>query len=107
MLHLTANNFDSEISASSGPVIIMFYANWCNKCAMMKPVAEEMEKNYRSQIKFGKVDTEEFPILAERYQIEIVPTFIFFENGQIEAAFSGIIDEQVFKARIKKIFRNC
>lgn len=107
MLHLTANNFDSEISASSNPVIIMFYANWCSKCSMMKPVAEEMEKKYRSQIKFGKVDVEESPALAMQYETAIVPTFVFFENNQIQAIFSGIVDETVFENRLKKIFRNC
>lgn len=107
MLHLTANNFASETASTNFLVIVMFYANWCSKCAMMKPIAESMERKYRSQIKFCKVDIDESPSLSNTYEIDIIPTFVFLKNGQIEASFCGIIDETVFEQRIKKIFRNC
>lgn len=106
MLQLTAQNFDSEIHGSS-LVIVMFYANWCSKCAIMKPVYESLEKKYRSQIKFCSLDIERFPVLAQTYETEIVPMFVFFKSGQIEAAFAGILDETVFNNRLQKIFRNC
>ena len=44
MLHLTAKNFDTEVKHESLPVVVMFYAVWCGKCAMMKPIAEDAEK---------------------------------------------------------------
>jgi len=107
MLHLTANNFASETASTVSPVIVMFYADWCSKCAMMKPIAESMERKYRSQIKFCKIDIDESVSLAETFTANVVPTFVFFKNGQIEAVFSGIIEETIFEQRIKKIFRNC
>ena len=107
MLQLTANDFDSEIYASTSPAIVMFYADWCNKCAMMKPIFDELEKKYRSQIKFCKVNVDEATALAAKYETEIIPAFLFFDNGQLEAFFSGIIDESVFTSRINKIFRIC
>lgn len=106
MLQLTASNFQTEVKSTSQPVVVLFYASWCNKCAMMRPVVEDMEKKYH-QIKFCKVDIETSSALAQRYKTDIVPTFVFFLNGQIQASFSGIIDEEVFEQRIKKIFRNC
>lgn len=45
MLHLTSNNFTVEINRSTLPVVVMFYALWCGKCAMMKPMIEELEKS--------------------------------------------------------------
>ena len=107
MLHLTAQNFDTETYNSTAWVIVMFYANWCGKCAMMKPVFEDLAKKYRSQIKFCKVNVDEATALAAKYETEIIPTFLFFDNGQLEAFFSGIIDESVFTSRINKIFRIC
>ena len=107
MLHLTAQNFDTETYNSTAWVIVMFYANWCGKCAMMKLVFEDLAKKYRSQIKFFQVDIESSPSLAQKYQTDIVPAFFFFKNGQIEAAFDGIINEKTFDIRIQKIFRNC
>ena len=44
MIHLTASNFEIEARDSDLPVVVMFYAVWCGKCAMMKPVVEQMEK---------------------------------------------------------------
>lgn len=106
MLHLTANNFDSEVKHESLPVVVMFYAVWCGKCAMMKPIAEEAEKKYRRKIKFCEVEIEESELLAVEYDTEIVPTFICFKDGRIVGTMRGIIDEDVFYDRIQKIFRN-
>ena len=108
MLHLTAKNFDSEVMHESLPVVVMFYAVWCGKCAMMKPIAEEAEKKYknRKKIKFCEVEIEESDLLAAEYDTEIVPTFICFKNGRIVGTMRGIIDEEVFHERIQKIFRN-
>ena len=55
MLHLTAKNFDSEVMHESLPVVVMFYAVWCGKCAMMKPIAEEAEKKYKNRKKIRRV----------------------------------------------------
>ncbi len=106
MLHLTAKNFDSEVKHEPLPVVVMFYAVWCGKCAMMKPIAEDAEKKYRRKIKFCEVEIEESDLLAAEYDTEIVPTFICFKEGRIVGAMRGIIDEDVFYDRIQKIFRN-
>lgn len=106
MLHLTEKNFDSEVKYEELPVVVMFYAAWCGKCAMMKPVAEDAQRKYRRKIKFCEVDIEEAKELAAEYDTEIVPVFVCFKNGRIVGAMQGIIDEDVFDRRIQKIFRN-
>ena len=55
MLHLTSNNFTVEINRSTLPVVVMFYALWCGKCAMMKPMIEELEKKYRGRVRLSEV----------------------------------------------------
>ena len=106
MLHLTAKNFDTEVKHESLPVVVMFYAVWCGKCAMRNPIAEDAEKKYRRKIKFCEVEIEESELLAAEYDTEIVPTFICFKEGRIVGAMRAIIDEDVFYDRIQKIFRN-
>ena len=107
MQHLTSKNFSSETGRSSLPVVVMFYAVWCGKCAMMKPVVEEIEKKYRGRIKFCEVEIDESPLLTADYDADTVPTFVFFRNGQFLGSMQGIIDENVFERRLQKIFRNC
>ena len=58
MLHLTAKNFQIEVKDTSLPVVVMFYAIWCGKCAMKKPVVEDIEKKYAGKIKFCEVEIE-------------------------------------------------
>ena len=64
MLHLTEGNFQAEVNQAKFPVVVMFYASWCPKCAMTKPVAEDIEKRYRKKVKFCEVEIEECPNLA-------------------------------------------
>ena len=71
MLHLTAKNFQIEVKDTSLPVVVMFYAIWCGKCAMMKPVVEDIEKKYAGKIKFCEVEIEESAVLAAEYAPEI------------------------------------
>ena len=106
MLHLTANNFVTEIKTSSLPVVVMFYAAWCGKCAMMKPMIEEIEKKYRGRIKFCEAEIDESPLLAAHYEADTVPTFVFFQRGHCLGSMHGIIDEGIFEQRLQKIFRN-
>ena len=107
MIHLTSNNFQAETRQSDLPVIVMFYASWCGKCAMMKPIAEELEKKYRGRLRFCEVDVDESESLAARYAPDLVPTFVLFKDRRTVGVLSGLLDEEVLDARIQKIFRNC
>lgn len=106
MLHLTAKNFATETKHSPLPVVVMFYAVWCGKCAMMKPIVEELEEKYRGRINFYEVEIEESVILAADYDADIVPTFVFMEKGEFLGSMQGIIEEDLFEQRLQKIFRN-
>lgn len=104
MLHLTVTNFEIEAKYAHIPVVVMFYAVWCGKCAMMKPVIEDIEKKYRGRIKFCEVEIEESEALAAEYETDIVPTFIFFNRQHIAGVLQGIIDQDVFEERMERIF---
>lgn len=103
MLHLTDRNFESETTNTRLPAIIMFYADWCGKCAMMKPVFEDIEKKYLGKIKFYEVEIDESPDTAARYETDIVPTFLFIKNQTHLATLQGIIPQATFEQRIQKL----
>ena len=107
MLHLTAKNFSMEIKKSSLPVVVMFYAAWCGKCAMMKPLVEDIEPGYKNRIQFCEVEVDESPELAKRYKASIVPTFAFFRNGKLLGELQGVTEDTTFERHLQKIFRNC
>ena len=70
MKHVTTANFPAVIHNSGVPVVVMFYASWCTKCAMMKPIAEEISGKYHAQYLFIEVDIDESPLLAKTYTDE-------------------------------------
>ena len=125
MLHLTTQNFDicrmnhwqfsSDTPAKAGPehptlAVVMFYAVWCGKCAMMRPIIEDLEKKYQKKysgsIRFFEVETTESGLLAAEYQTDLLPTFLFFKDQELIAVIQGMISQNDFDARLQKIFRN-
>ena len=103
MLHLTAKNFQIEVKDTSLPVVVMFYAIWCGKCSMMKPVVEDLEKKYAGKIKFCEVEIEESAVLAAEYAPEIVPTFVLFKDKKTVSVMGGMVDEHTFESRMLEI----
>ena len=103
MKQLTVSNYEVE-TGKYDAVVVMFYANWCSKCAIMKPVVEKTEKRCKEEIKFFLVDIDREKTLAKQYDIEIVPTFLVLKLGEPEGIMSGIIQEKTFEKRIRDIF---
>ena len=90
--------------------VVMFYAVWCGKCAMMRPIIEDLEKKYQKKysgsIRFFEVETTESGLLAAEYQTDLLPTFLFFKDQELIAVMQGMISQNDFDARLQKIFRN-
>jgi thioredoxin len=74
--------FQSEVIASTVPVVIDFFAVWCGPCRMITPVLEDLSKTYAGKLKFVKVDIDEAPAIAEQLSVANVPTLMIFKDGQ-------------------------
>ena len=105
MIHLTSKNFDIEAKNCRGAVVVMFYADWCGKCAMMKPVAESVSRKYYDRIKFCEVNVDECPELAKEYGADIVPTFVMFRDREVEMYMQGMLDGHIFEERVKELLQ--
>lgn len=80
---VTADNFDKEVNSSDIPVLVDFWATWCAPCRMVAPHIEEIAKEYQGKIKVCKVNVDEAPEIASRYQIMSIPTLMIFSQGKI------------------------
>ena len=85
---MTLGEFN-ELTSRDDLTLVDFYAVWCGKCAMMKPLVEEIEKKYRKKIRFCEVDIDESPLLTADYEADIVPTFVFFPEWPIPWQYAG------------------
>lgn len=78
---INQENFETKVTQSSAPVLLDFWAAWCGPCTMLSPVVEELAQEH-PEISFAKVNVDEVPELAQRYQISAIPTLLLFKDGQ-------------------------
>lgn len=100
---LTCNreNFKKEITKSSLPVLIDFYADWCAPCRKMMPIVTEIAKEYSEFLKVCKIDIDASPDLASEFGIMTIPTFIIFKNGKLKATNVASLPKEDLKNFIK------
>jgi tRNA (guanine-N7-)-methyltransferase len=96
-LKLTEANFQKEVLEATTPVVVDFYADWCGPCKMMAPVVAKMADQYAGSIKVGKCNIDENMALAQKYGVSSIPTFIRFENGEIQKNALGAMTEKKFE----------
>ena len=97
---LSKSEFDSFVK--EGNVLIDFFADWCMPCVMMSPVIDELSEELKGKIKFGKVNIEDNPDLAQKFGVVSIPNFILLKNGEQVEQFIGSMSSDDFKQKLGK-----
>lgn len=103
IIELTNQNFEEEVLQSNNPVLVDFWAPWCQPCLMMAPILGELAEELDGKIKIGKVNTEitENQQLAIQYQIQSIPNMKLFKNGKAIKEFIGLREKETFKQELE------
>jgi thioredoxin 1 len=92
--------WDATVLKAKGLVMVDFWAVWCRPCQMIAPIIEELAKEYDGRLTVTKLNTDENPDLASRYQIMGIPTLMFFRDGKAIEKIVGAASKQQFKEKI-------
>ena len=87
-IEITDANFD-EIINSDKPVLVDFWAEWCGPCRMVSPVLDQIQSEHPDKITILKLNVDENPDLAMKYQITSIPAMKVFNKGQVEKTIVG------------------
>jgi thioredoxin 1 len=99
-LHLDEKNFEGEVLKSSLPVLVDFWAEWCGPCKMIAPIIDQLSVELQGKIKVAKVNVDESPDLAGKFNVMSIPTLLIFKNGQPVDQIVGALPKDRLLAKI-------
>ena len=94
LLHVTDAEFEERVLKSEKAVVLDFWAPWCGPCRMMEPVLEELAVENAGKIVVGKLNVDENPETAMKYDILSIPTLLVFSGGQMVKKLVGAMPKK-------------
>jgi thioredoxin 1 len=86
---LTDTTFDEEIAGSAEPVLVDFWAEWCGPCKMIAPILDEIAEEQAGKLKIAKLNVDDNPDIARRFDVMSIPTLIVFKDGTAQKRLVG------------------
>jgi thioredoxin 1 len=86
---ITDESFEAEVLQAERPVVIDFWAPWCGPCKAVEPVLADLAEQHAGRVDFVKLNIDENPVVASRYDVLAIPTAILFEGGEARETVVG------------------
>ncbi len=99
---VSADNFEAEVLKADGIVLADFYSDSCVPCKRLSPVIAEIEEQFGDKAKFVKININFDAELAEKYEVQSVPTVVFFKNGEELSRLGGTVKKADIISEIEK-----
>jgi thioredoxin 1 len=101
LVEFSDETFQQEVLESSLPVLVDFWAPWCGPCRMVTPVVEALAEDFSGRLKVGKINVDEAPDTAIKFQIMSIPTLMIFKGGTVVESIVGAQSREALTERIK------
>ena len=101
IIELTGANFDKVVNGHK-LTFVDFWAVWCGPCRTMEPVVERLASKLGETVSFGKLNVDDHPGIATKYEVQSIPTFMIFKDGRPVDAVIGTMQEAPLEQRIRR-----
>ena len=91
IVHVSDENFDTEVLKSPLPVLLDLWAPWCGPCRAIAPIVDELAGEYAGKLKVVKMNVDENPRTPSRYGVRGIPNLILFKNGEVQQQIVGAV----------------
>jgi len=102
VISLNASNFDEMLKKTNMPLLVDFWAGWCGPCIMVAPVIEELARDYADKAVFAKLNVDENPEIASRYNVMSIPLFMIFKDGKPVEKIVGAVGRGPLEKALEK-----
>ena len=103
IIEINETNFEAEVLKSSQPVLVDFWAEWCGPCKMLTPVLEEIAGEQNGRVKVVKVNVDDNPGLAGRFDVRAIPTLLYFAGGELLHQTVGVVGKKTILANLDRL----
>ena len=98
--YVTDDSFPAEVLQSEQPVLVDYWAEWCNPCKMIAPILDDIAQNYAGRLKVAKLNIDDNQTTPATYGVRGIPTLMLFRNGAVEATKVGMMSKSQLTAFI-------
>jgi thioredoxin 1 len=93
IVHVTDSSFADDVTNSTEPVLLDFWAEWCGPCKMIAPILDDIAKEYAGKVKVAKINIDENQQTPAQFGVRGIPTLMLFKNGSVEATKVGALSK--------------